>query len=123
MQMINLDYICMEIGQKISEDKDKNIFQKALGILQEDGVYAMFLWLENKDGKSIRVMLTKMFNREGLKKYFLSSTDKFSEGEFVDFCKDLQKVAVNINKLFFMKKLLERTLIYALYHAKAREEQ
>ena len=40
--MTNLDYICAKIGQNLIVKADENIFRKALGILQEDGVY-MFL--------------------------------------------------------------------------------
>ena len=122
--MLNLDYRCMEYGQKMGKISDSNLennLRKALGVLQEDGVYAMFLWLENKDKKKdIRKILIGLLNESEIKKYLLSNSSNFSEN-FIEFCKYLQEVARDIDKLLFMKKLLERTLIYELYHAKIGE--
>ena len=126
--MLNLDYRCMEYGQKIgkiSDSKLENNLRKALGVLQEDGVYAMFLWLEKNAG-SVRKELVEFFNKEDkktkvkLSNYFLDSNKSFSQN-FDEFCRNLQEVAINIDKLLFMKKLLERILTYALYHAKSKE--
>ena len=113
----------MEYGQKIGQirnDKLETNLGKALGILQEDGVYAMFLWLQEKS-KDIRETLVKMLNeKEELKKYFQNGSEKFPE-DFREFCEKLKEVAKDIDKLLFMKKILERTLTYALYHAKIGE--
>ena len=126
--MLNLDYRCMEYGQKIGKISDSNLennLRKALGVLQEDGVYAMFLWLE-KNASDIRKELVEFFNKEDKKtkvkliNYFLDSNKSFSQN-FDEFCRNLQEVAIDIDKLLFMKKLLERTLTYALYHAKSKE--
>lgn len=127
--MLNLDYICMKYGQEISKIHNSNIennlrkalennLRKALGVLQEDGVYAMFLWLEGKD-KEIRTRINELLNNNEIKKYFFdnNSADRFPD-DFSEFCKELQNVAEDIDKLFFMKKILERTLTYALYHVK-----
>lgn len=127
-EMINLDYVCIDIGQKIINDTDKkkikdtqNNIRKALGVLQEDGVYAMFLWFEDKDReKKIRENLTELLNKENIKKYLLNNSDKFPEN-FTEFCEKLKVIAQDIDKLLFMKKVLERTLTYALYHAKIGE--
>ena len=120
--MPNLDYKCMEYGQRISKISDSNNLRKALGVLQEDGVYAMFLWLE-KNANIVRDKLITLLNEEDekthikLSRYFLKDNKDFRQ-DFDDFCEDLQEVAKDIDKLLFMKKLLERTLIYALYHTK-----
>ena len=50
-QEINLDYLCAENGQEIGGIADKNTLQKALGVIKEDGIYAMFLYLEKADTK------------------------------------------------------------------------
>lgn len=120
--MLNLDYICMECAQKININNDKNLannLRKALGVLQEDGVYAMFLWLEDK--KIIRKELTDMLNRPKIKKCLLDDSSSFPDENFEKFCEKLRDVAKDIDKLLFMKKLIERTLIYSLYHAKVGE--
>jgi len=123
--MLNLDYKCVECAQKISKIQDSNLennLRKALGVLQEDGVYAMFLWLEEKDkSKTIRKELTELINEGEIKKYFLNDSEGFNIEDFDKFCEKLREIAKDIDKLFFMKKLLARTLTYALYHAKIGE--
>ena len=122
--MINLDYICAKIGQNLVEnekDKKENTLRKALGILQEDGVYAMFLWLENKDNE-IRTKLNSLLNEKEITSKLLSDSKSFPD-DFEGFCEKLQEVAKDIDKLLFLKKILERTLTYALYHAKIKEEK
>lgn len=114
--MLNLDYICMKHAQQIS--RNERILRKALGVLEEDGVYAMFLWLEkNKKNNSpgdIRRELTDFLNDEELRGIF--GVDKFRKNshEFVD---DLLKVASDLERLLLLKRILQRTLTYALYHA------
>ncbi|HLV09211.1 MAG TPA: hypothetical protein VKY40_03290 [Halanaerobiales bacterium] len=117
--MINLDYFCIKYGQKIGltkENKEADI-RKAFGILQEDGVYAMFLWLEDKDSTIREKGLIPLYNENSIKGYLLSHTDHFPE-TFNEFSRKLQEIAVNYNKLMFMKEITMRTLTYALYHAK-----
>ena len=128
--MLNLDYRCMECAQKIVNSIDKgdskkmkeleNNLRKALGVLQEDGVYAMFLWLESKDGKNIRKVLIELLNESEIRKHLLTNSSNFPE-DFSEFCEKLREIALDIDKLLFVKKLLERTLIYALYHTKIGE--
>ena len=126
--MINLDYLCTKIGQEIGEmKKERNestlsTLRKALGILQEDGVYAMFLWLE-KENSGIRKKLTTELNGSDIvKKYLLQNSEGFRD-DFKEFCKDLSELSQDIDKLFFLKKILERSLTYALYHAKVKGEE
>lgn len=114
----------MECAQKININSNKNLannLKKALGILQEDGIYAMFLWLEEKENKKIiRKKLTDMLNKPEIKKCLLTGSSNFSD-DFKQFCEKLREIAEDIDKLLFMKKLIERTLIYSLYHAKIGE--
>lgn len=120
--MLNLDYECMKYAQKVIKISDSNLennLRKALGVLQEDGVYAMFLWLESKSKETSKELIL-LLNESQVKKYLLNDLDKFSDDDFNKFCKSLGKVAEDIDKLFFMKKILERTLTYALYHAKIK---
>ena len=126
MKMLNLDYLCMEYAQRIMNKEREdfktltNNLRKALGVLQEDGVYAMFLWLEDKD-KKVEEHLIELLNEERIKKILLNSNGDFPR-DFISFCEKLKEVAEDIDKLFFMKKILERTIIYALYHAKVGEK-
>jgi hypothetical protein len=123
--MSNLDYICIKHSQSISCKGDENILRKALGILKEDGVYAMFLWLESKDEK-IRGEIIELLNEDKIKNYLLEDSGESSKNfsiDFKDFCKKLSIVSQDINKLFFLKKILERTLTYALYHVKVKKDE
>lgn len=120
--MLNLDYKCMEWAQKINEISDSNLennLRKALGVLQENGIYAMFLWLEDKN-KNIRIKLTHMLNEQEIRKYIVDNSS-FPE-DFKRFCEKIKEVAKDMDKLLFMKKLLERTIVYALYHARIGDE-
>ncbi len=116
--MVNLDYLCTKTGQEIGETGDKAILQKALGVLREDGVYAMFLWLEKEDNE-IRKKLNNLLNNEEIKKYLFQNSKRFPD-DFKGFCETLNEVAKDIDGLFFLKKILERSLTYALYHAKIK---
>lgn len=124
--MLNLDYKCIEYAQNIINSIDKsdnkkvkeleNNLRKALGVLQEDGVYAMFLWLEDKD-KNIRPQMLNLLNENDIKEFLSQDSSNFPD-DFKQFCEKMRNVAQDIDKLFFLKKILERTLTYALYHAK-----
>lgn len=104
--MTNLDYICAKIGQNLVENEKikENTLRKALGILQEDGVYAMFLWLENKDNE-IRTKLNSLLNEKEITSKLLSDSKSFPD-DFKGFCEKLQEVAKDIDKLLFLKKSL-----------------
>lgn len=122
--MINLDYLCVKYGQQLWKTEriqdPENFLRKALGVLKEDGVYAMFLWLECKKCGEIREKLTNLVNEEEIRRHLLNESDKFPT-DFEQFCENLGSVATDTNKLLFLKKILERTLIYGLYHAKTKE--
>jgi len=115
--MKNLDYICIKHGQKL--DKSDTTLRKALGVLNEDGIYAMFLWLENENSEIRIKQLIPLLNDNGIKPYLIEKDTHFKE-DFKDFCEQLSNISEDIDKLFFMKKVLERTLTYGLYHAKIK---
>lgn len=128
-EVINLDYLCMKHAQEICcriEEKGlkkasfENNVRRSLGILSEDGVYAMFLWLENKQ-RELRELILPLLNEKGIKMYLLKGDSKF-DADFDVFCRNLAEIASDMEKLFFLKKILERTLTYLLYHLKAGEE-
>jgi hypothetical protein len=119
--MISLDYYCMKYGQRVGTKTDYDMIRKALGILMEDGVYAMFLWLEYKGCEMRKEELLPLLNDEKIVTLLLGEKRTF-QSEFDQFCSNLQEVAACPSKLFLLKKILERTLNYALYHAKVRGE-
>lgn len=130
MQTNNLDYLCAEYGQKIpikevEKTKNENMITKALGILQEDGVYAFVVYLASKgafeardpDEKVAESILSNIF--EFLKKLELVS-DNSEDKENV--YKQFLSLTQDLDKLLFAKDLIEKILIYARFHAKALGE-
>jgi len=121
----NLDRLAAQHAQAIiSNTTDKkandvdNTVTKALGVLQEDGVYACFLYLLAKEGGNGRAVVAEMLN-------LLDELD-FGWGKPNDDSPEsvlshvTEKVTVNLERLLLVKETLEQMLIYARYGAKAR---
>ena len=128
-----LDMKCAEYGSKIvskivseientakERNKIETMITKTLGVLQEDGVYAFALYSKSKSGNGSTEKRTAgtIYDKAGE----LLKHDKISllSGN----CSDLligirENLASDLDKLFLAKELLERTLVYARYHAKA----
>jgi len=113
--MIALDTKCAEYGNNIANISDNNetIINKSLGVLQEDGVYAFFLYLESRGNKEKKVTSEIKKHTWGLIKNIGMVSGDFS------FDGIREKVTKNLDHLLFTKNMLERTLVYARYHAKA----
>jgi len=166
---MNLESKIYELSFELSEVIDKNDLQKLLGVLANDGVYAMWVYamdkLDWKFSKNIEEMKKMKFFRL---MEVISNLSEFSSEklDYVDVLKKIatlsaeidklnqelknmqennqekrnkehekkekekirgqilnkyfQNLAQDLNKLLFMKELLEKVLIYALYHAKAK---
>ncbi|MEK7263331.1 MAG: hypothetical protein AAB071_02335 [Bacteroidota bacterium] len=107
---------CAKAAQEIAATvKDDAYITKVLGILQTDGMFAFFLYLlsedEDKANKIIDNSETLLIEYKLLpeKSYIRSNT----------LHKDLQPITQDLDKLFFAKDILETTLVYARYYAKA----
>jgi hypothetical protein len=140
--MKNLDLIAAETAQKIITDttdgqKEKatkvdNLVTKALGVLQENGVYAALLYLYSRSAdeqpvaRQIRLRLLHLTSELALN----PPTDRQVGDKVV--VEDAQASAAlqfltdhicgNLDRLLLVKQLWEQTLIYARYGAKARED-
>ena len=173
--MENLDAIINEVGFKIANILDENLINKLLGVLANDGVYAMWVYAADKidinfkiDDDTISIKRPKLFelilllkpllnkvyqtcfidgllqkeenkineltqNIEKINKVDLSKEEKNKriiklKKEIVNYITQefiretsiyLQIISNDIYKLLFLKQLLEKTLVYARYHAKA----
>jgi len=108
--------------QQLSNDTD-NTVTKALGVLQENGVYACFLYLLAKEKENGKVVAEEMLNLlEGLRFGWRApknngKTDIRAE-VVLPFISDT--VTENLERLLLAKETLEQMLIYARYGAKAR---
>jgi hypothetical protein len=115
--MIPIEAKCAEKAQEIvklaggKKNADlENRLRNAMAILQEEGLYAFFLFLQyrNKQNdleKAWKVLaeLLKTFQIEQL-------TGAFAQDE-----KKVVAITANLDKLFFTRQILAQTLIYALY--------
>ena len=123
----NIDMKCAEYGHKIlneigrpdEKNKIESTISKALGVLQEDGVYAFSVYVKAKCGNdgTEKVTASKLleFAFSLLKDPDIAILPEESE-DLLDSIR--VEMADSIDKLLFAKELLERTLVYARYHAK-----
>lgn len=89
-----------------------NEIDKALGVLVNDGVYAYFVYVKSKNISDVFLDLLGDLQK------FVDNAEKKKEWE--DYFQELSK---DLNKLLFFRELLEKVLIYARYHAKAKENK
>jgi len=138
----NLDWHAAQAGQQIikttktrrnngKEEEIKandveNLATKALGVLQENGVYAAFLYLysrsENEQhiAKPIRVQLLELTRLLKLSPP-TGTKEKPEDVKAEQVLKFLTDAICNdLDRLLLVKQLWEQTLIYARYGAKAR---
>lgn len=133
----NFDRICAQFGFQMAEQVNKelikssdteNLITKSLGVLQENGVYAFFLYLASKvkDGKdekkASKAARTLANKAAGL--LANSPPALLKQGDYKQAMEQIRRtggLADDIDNLLLAKRLLELALIYARYHAKALE--
>jgi hypothetical protein len=121
--MENLDKLCAEYGNKFSQavgeafkedaKKAEKLLIDALGVLQEQGLYAFVLYCESRGDKEKK-------GAEKLKeisKEFLKNRGLVGDGELLE--KIREELASKPEDLIFAVQVLAKSLIYARYHAKA----
>ncbi|MBD2578555.1 hypothetical protein [Oscillatoria sp. FACHB-1406] len=126
--VINLDRLAAQHAQaaiantKDSKSKDvENTVTKALGVLQENGVYACFLYLLAKEKELGKKIIEEMLNLlEGLGFGWNQPGKENSPEVVLKYITD--HVTQDLERLLLTKETLEQMLIYARYGAKAREE-
>ncbi|WP_299645329.1 hypothetical protein, partial [uncultured Chloroflexus sp.] len=95
-----------------------NTVTKALGVLQENGVYACFLYLLAKEKENGSVVVDEMLNLlAGLGFDWTKPANNNPETVLSHIS---GKVTVDLERLLLAKETLEQMLIYARYGAKAR---
>jgi hypothetical protein len=106
-----------KVNKAFSKAADtENLITKSLGILQENGVYAFFLYLASRGSRE----------QPGAKKLTEQARAFLKEAHIAAFqnaSDPLQAVrdhlAGDLDQLLLAKRLLEQALIYARYHVKA----
>lgn len=122
----NLDRLAAQHAQAvITSTKDKkssdleSTVTKALGVLQENGVYACFLYLLAKEKENGKELVTEMLNLlDGLNFNWGNLSSNKPEDILLYIT---EKVTVNLERLLLTKETLEQMLIFARYGAKARQ--
>lgn len=124
----NLDRLAAKHAQAvIANTKDskssdvENTVTKALGVLQEDGVYACFLYLLAKEKEPGQKVIEQMLALlEALGFGWNKPVKENSPDVILKHITDY--VTQDLEQLLLAKETLEQMLIYARYGAKARQE-
>lgn len=115
----NLDIECAELGRELANinSMDDKALNEALTVLEQQGPYAMFLYMKatyNKksDGEPIFPSFDKEC-QDFLRKHFPNFNGD-------DSLKIIESLAGDLHKLLFAKDLLRTALSYARFHLKAK---
>lgn len=127
MVQFNLDRLAAQHAQEIirrTNDKKAgdidNTVTKALGILQENGVYACFLYLKAKEKMNGDVVVEEMLNLlDGLGFCWGKPPSNKTEDVMRHITEKVTETN-HLERLLLAKETLEQMLIYARYGAKAR---
>jgi hypothetical protein len=117
----NLDLACAEMGKSIAGMSSKeleNLITRALAILEEQGLYALFLFLNTHggrgNGKDISTKLHQFLKETPQQTPLLS--DK------ADIFDSLQELAKKLDNLLLAHDLIRQSLVYARYHARVPQK-
>ncbi len=138
--LVNLDYLAAKYAQEIvAELVDKRVQQesvdikkakssadntvtKALGVLQEHGVYACFLYLFAKEKENSKAVVPRML--EILREIGIPDPPSKAGKGSVDSRGTLAHISEHVTSdlelLLLARDALERLLVYARYGIKAR---
>jgi len=123
---MNLEQICAKYGFEIEKNANKklrdskkteNLLTRSLGVLQEQGIYAFFLYLASRNESEAPSEVSKE-SQNLLKDEKVGLLTRDEE----DICRKMREesgLLNNINALLLAFNLLEKSLIYARYHAKS----
>ena len=135
--MVNLEHKIATISYEIATKKiiGQNIVDKALGILVDDGVYAMWLFIEEKgekkDSNNPQVGSDKGKNKTKPKEFCEEIKKILEEVVLVNTCdcstfegreKCFKKLTEDLNNLLLARQILEKLLIYVRHQYKALGE-
>lgn len=116
----NLDLACARTGQAIAEKPSKELEKlvtSALAVLEEQGVYALFLFLKTRGGKAAPTIVQEAHKllRETPRRAPLLSGNG-------DIFKSLQSMSEDLDELLLARDLLRQALVYARYHARVPQK-
>lgn len=105
---MNLDAKINEVSYTLAKElKCNKDFEKAIGVLANDGVYAFYVFCKCKNlWNDISRVLSYL-------KDFLPGKPDRPDQRYI------QNLAENLSNLLFVKEILEKMLTYTRYHIKA----
>ena len=124
--MENLDKLCAEYGYKFAKEiseisnygakKTEVLITKALSVLQEQGLYAFGLFCESvgSTDKNAAENLIRI-----AKELLQSKLQINGNGDLLEEIRKDDGLASKLDDLMLAIQVLEKSLIYARYHAKA----
>lgn len=114
-QVQNLDIECALFGEKIAEIEkmSERIITAAIGVLEEQGLYAMCLYLKARE-KGVFDKFEEASNQ------FLSRAGINLPNES-NILKRVEVISHNLDQLLFVRGLFLQALSYARYYLKAKE--
>ena len=113
----NLDLACAQTGRSIAEGaqgkpkETEKFVNAALGVLEEQGIYAMFLYLKSKSAPQHIENTLYKFLRETPK-----GTPLLTQGDEV--LSSISEMSEDLDKLLMAYDLLRQALVYARYHVR-----
>lgn len=109
----NIDFIAATSGFEIVEKAKiarkgdiETLVNKSLGVLSSNGVYALWLFIQSEESDEIINLINILTN------FSIELNGSNPEDIIINLSND-------VNKLLFINNLMEKTLIYARYRAKA----
>ena len=110
---------------KVDAKDVDNLVTKTLGVLQENGVYACYLFLfsrsRSKDKNIAEVISQQLIELSVEDLPFGWELPGNNVNEKLEFVSD--RICAELDPLLVAKKIFEQTLIYARYGAKAHDKQ
>lgn len=127
MEQLNLDQLAARHAQGVirrTEQADPrevdNSLTKALGVLQEQGVYACFLYLLAKEKENGGAVVDEMLDLLAALPFDWGRPETVAPDTVLEHVAD--KVTSDLERLLLARETLEQMLIYARYGAKARQK-
>lgn len=113
--MTNLGVKCAETGSKLAQIKelDERLLNNALGVLQEQGLYACFLYLRAQGKRPATELSNELFEFSTISPLNLTASDS-------QVLNGIARLSENLDNLLFARELLFEVLTYARYHVKAK---
>ncbi|HXG23057.1 MAG TPA: hypothetical protein VNJ09_00775 [Chthonomonadales bacterium] len=115
IQTTNLEIQCAELGRKLAgiSGMEEKILNAALTVLEEQGPYAMFLYLQARHSNVADAISEESLSF--LKEVFANQLDGVN-----NILDAVKRLADNLDDFLFTRDLLRTALSYARYHLKAK---